>query len=184
MVWDNRAVSPVITTILMVAIVVILAATTSVFVLGIGESVQDPGPNIAESSGEFVAGGDGDQQVVRITHVAGDTVNVENLEIKVSAPDCNEQVRLVDFPGDGYFSYTLADENIEGNDDFISQGFAAENQGPIYVEEDNQWTAGETVSFRITVGECDFRKPGIERLEVTVIHTESDKILIEERFSV
>jgi flagellin-like protein len=183
MVRDRRAVSPVISTILMVAIAVILAATISVFVLDIGEDIQNPGPNVAESSGEFIAGSDGDKQVVRITHVAGDTVNVENIEIIVRAPDCDEQVRLVDLPGDGFFSYTLADENIDGNDDFISQGFNADNKGPIYVEENNQWTAGETISFRIAVTECDFRKPEVEQLEVSIIHVESNKILIEEKFS-
>lgn len=167
----------------MIAITVILAATISVLVLDVGEDIQNPGPNVAESSGEFIAGSDGDKQVVRITHIAGDTVNVENIEIIVRAPDCNQQVRLVDLPGDGSFSYTLADENLDG-DDFISQGSAADNQGPIYVDEDNQWTAGETISFRITVGECDFREPEVKQLEVSIIHIESNKILIEEKFSV
>jgi flagellin-like protein len=180
---DDRAVSPAIATILMVAIAVVLAATTSVFVLDLGESVQDPGPMIGESSGEFIAGGDGDDQVVRITHIAGDTVNVENVEIVVRAPDCNEQVRLVDLPGDGPYDYTLADENIEGNVDFISQWFEADNQGPIYVEEDNQWNPGETISFRINVGTCDFREPDVKHLEVSVVHTGSGKMLIEKEFT-
>lgn len=166
----------------MLAITVILAATISVVVLDVGEDIQNPGPTVAESSGEFIAGSDGDEQVVRITHIAGDTVNVKNIEIIVRAPDCNKQVRLVDLPGDGFYSYTLADENLDG-DDFISQGFNADNQGPIYVDEDNQWTAGETISFRITVGECDFQKPEVEQLEVSIIHIESNKILIEQKFS-
>lgn len=179
---DRRAVSPVIATILILAIVVSLAATLSVFLLDIGESVRNPGPNVAESTGEFVAGADGDQQVVRITHVAGDTVDVKNIEIIVRAPDCNKQARLVDLPGDGFFDYTLADENIEG-DDFISQGFRADNQGPIYADEDDRWTAGETVSFRISKTECNFEDADIKQLDVVIVHTQSNKILIKERFA-
>jgi flagellin-like protein len=181
---QERAVSAVISTVLMVAIVVIIAATVSVFVLGFVEDIQDPGPVVADSTGEFVAGSAGDEQVVRITHLAGDTVNIENIEIVVKAPDCGKQARLVDLPGDGYFDYTLSDENIRGDENLISQGFAAENDGPIYVEEDNKWTAGEAISFRIAVGGCDFRKPENSELAVLVIHTQSNKILIEEHFSV
>jgi len=178
----RRAVSPVIATILIRAIVVSLAATLSVFLLDVGDAVRNPGPNVAESTGEFIAGGDADQQVVRTTHSAGDTVDVKNIEIIVRAPDCNKQARLVDLPGDGFFDYTLADANIDG-DDFISQGFRADNRGPIYVDEDDQWTAGETVSFRISKTECNFENPDIDRLDVVIVHTPSNKILIEETFA-
>lgn len=182
---QDRAVAPVISTILLVAVTVILASVIAVFVIGLGEDVENPGPNVGKSSGEFVAGGQGDEQVVRITHVAGDPVNVENIEIIVRAIDCDTEATLVDLPGDGFFSYTLADKNIQGNDDLISQKFSADNVGPIYVEHsDKEWSAGETISFRITVGECDFRTPSVTDLKVSVIHTESNKILITETFSV
>lgn len=42
---DDRAVSPVIGVILMVAITVILAAVIGSFVLGLGNSVQQTAPN-------------------------------------------------------------------------------------------------------------------------------------------
>ncbi|MCY4732257.1 type IV pilin N-terminal domain-containing protein [Natronomonas gomsonensis] len=42
---DNRAVSPVIGVILMVAITVILAAVIGTFVLGLGDQVQQTSPN-------------------------------------------------------------------------------------------------------------------------------------------
>jgi len=51
---DRRGVSPVVSTILVVAIVVILAATISVAVFDTTENINEPAPNIAESSGEFV----------------------------------------------------------------------------------------------------------------------------------
>jgi flagellin-like protein len=56
MVRESRGVSSVISTILMVAIAVIPPATISVFVLDLGEDIQNPGPDIAQSSGEFIAG--------------------------------------------------------------------------------------------------------------------------------
>ena len=193
MMKQNRAVVPIISIILMAAVVVILAATMSVLVFDIGDSIQEPGPNIAESSGEFVAGSDDEDQVVRITHVAGDTVDVESIEIVLRVPEQGEQVRLVDLPGDGLFTYTLDDSNIQGNTDLaddtdvIDQGpFASNaNTGPIYEDaDDQQWSAGETIAIELSsTSGWDFRTSEYTELEVYVVHTESEKVLIRERFS-
>lgn len=80
---DSRGVSSVISTILMVAIVVILIATVSASFFGLLDELSQPTPNVAETAGEFVAGGDRDEQVVQITHVAGDSVVIEGTEIIV-----------------------------------------------------------------------------------------------------
>jgi len=55
---QDRAVTPVISTILMVAIVVILAAVISTFVLGFTENFSDPAPTVGDTTGEFVPGAD------------------------------------------------------------------------------------------------------------------------------
>lgn len=184
---DERAVSPIISTILLVAVTVILAATISVLVLGLGEDVENPGPNIAESTGEFTAGATTEDQVVKITHVAGDSVTVQNMEILIRAPDCNARATLVDLPGDGdNFRYTLADSNIEGDKDLIDQGpFAQQvNTGPIYADaDDSKWDAGETIAIEIAVGGCDFRKETNTELDVLIRHTESNTVLIKQEFS-
>lgn len=189
---QDRAVSPVISTILLVAIVVVLAAIISPFVLEVTETVQDPAPNVAQSSGEFVAGAGDSDQVVRITHLAGDTIEAESIEIVLRAPEQNEQIRLVDLPGDGFFSFTLDDDNIQGstdladNTDVIDQGSGASdvNKGPIYTDaDDQQWTAGETIAIELAVGGWDFRTSNYNQLEVAVIHTDSESILIEKQFS-
>jgi FlaG/FlaF family flagellin (archaellin) len=52
--WSSRAVSSVIGNILLVATVVILAATISVFALGFTEETTDAGPVVGQSSGELV----------------------------------------------------------------------------------------------------------------------------------
>lgn len=75
---QDRAATPVVSTILIVAIVIILAATVSVFFLGVTEDINEPAPNVADTTGEFEVGSaDSDNQVVQITHIAVDNVNVK-----------------------------------------------------------------------------------------------------------
>lgn len=82
---DFRGVSPVISVILMVAIVVILGAVISVFVLGLGEEVSDPGPTVTFEAEER------NSDIVVFTHRAGDTLNAKNIRVRgaasVNAPD-------------------------------------------------------------------------------------------------
>jgi flagellin-like protein len=77
---DERAVSPVIGVILMVAITVILAAVIGTFVLGLGDQVQETAPNA-----QFNADLDGNATDdyggnLTFTHQGGDTVDAERLE--------------------------------------------------------------------------------------------------------
>ncbi|QZX99863.1 type IV pilin [Halobaculum rubrum] len=76
---DDRAVSPVIGVILMVAITVILAAVIGSFVLGLGNSVQQTAPN-ANIQFDFNATN------VTATHTGGDTIpSGETLTLNASA---------------------------------------------------------------------------------------------------
>jgi flagellin-like protein len=88
---DDRAVSPVIGVILMVAITVILAAVIGTFVLGLGENVQSNNPSTSfgfdldEGSTSGTTGleggagsSDGD---LTITHESGDTIDPERISI-------------------------------------------------------------------------------------------------------
>ncbi|WP_348610649.1 type IV pilin N-terminal domain-containing protein [Halobaculum rarum] len=68
---DDRAVSPVIGVILMVAITVILAAVIGSFVLGLGNSVQQTSPN---ANFQFDYSATGDNYDVTATHTGGDTI--------------------------------------------------------------------------------------------------------------
>ena len=67
---DDRAVSPVIGVILMVAITVILAAVIGSFVLGLGNSVQQTAPN---ANFQFSYNDSGKTNVTA-THTGGDTI--------------------------------------------------------------------------------------------------------------
>jgi flagellin-like protein len=87
---EERAVSPVIGVILMVAITVILAAVIGAFVLEIGDQ-QETAPNTSFDSEERVVFGDSRKlgqdpanlTVVDITHAGGDTVPISQANIKV-----------------------------------------------------------------------------------------------------
>ncbi|WP_299232831.1 type IV pilin N-terminal domain-containing protein [Natronomonas sp.] len=77
---DDRAVSPVIGVILMVAITVILAAVIGTFVLGLGDQVQQTAPNAQISIT------DNTTNSVTIAHGGGDTFNDQNtVEIRVTS---------------------------------------------------------------------------------------------------
>jgi flagellin-like protein len=71
---EDRAVSPVIGVILMVAITVILAAVIGTFVLGLGDQVSESAPQ-ASMSFEFNNSG------VNITHEGGETLERSNLNV-------------------------------------------------------------------------------------------------------
>lgn len=76
---ENRAVSPVIGVILMVAITVILAAVIGTFVLGLGDQVQQTSPN-AQWDWE-----NPDSKNLSVTHEGGDSVTASTLEVTGSS---------------------------------------------------------------------------------------------------
>ncbi|MUV87011.1 type IV pilin [Natronomonas sp. CBA1123] len=92
---ENRAVSPVIGVILMVAITVILAAVIGTFVLGLGDQVQQTSPNAQWNWDQSIADttNTDSADTLTITHEGGDTVDVTLLEVSGSAiingPHCN-----------------------------------------------------------------------------------------------
>ena len=93
---DDRAVSPVIGVILMVAITVILAAVIGAFVFGLGDQIQETAPNAQISITEIDVTGD----TVTFVHNGGDTFHDGNtVEIRVTA--AGEEVGSLT-PGDDF----------------------------------------------------------------------------------
>ncbi|MWV65949.1 type IV pilin [Halorubrum sp. JWXQ-INN 858] len=81
---DDKAVSPVIGVILMVAITVILAAVIGTFVLGLGDSIGDSAPTVQfDTSFEDNEGGSG---IATFEHVSGNAVE-ENEWIVAASGD-------------------------------------------------------------------------------------------------
>jgi flagellin-like protein len=75
---DERAVSPVIGVILMVAITVILAAVIGTFVLGLGENVQSTAPS-ASFAFDYDSDAGGDS--LTITHESGDAIDPDRVDV-------------------------------------------------------------------------------------------------------
>lgn len=86
---ENRAVSPVIGVILMVAITVILAAVIGTFVLGLGDQVQQTSPN---AQFDWEEGTDADGDTVTVTHESGADIDPTTLEVTGAgtSPLCHE----------------------------------------------------------------------------------------------
>jgi FlaG/FlaF family flagellin (archaellin) len=176
---------------MVVAVVVILAAIVSVAAFGFMSDINEPAPNVADTAGEFEAGAD--NQVVRITHIGGDSVPAEEIEIIVrasgSGDDLPLEARLVDLPSDG-FGTKIDDTNIQG-DDFLDQGTSSPDDQIIVEEDSDIWEAGDTIQFVIASSGngADFTDPPTyddneaDTLEVIIVHTPSDAIISESTFT-
>ncbi|WP_318569925.1 type IV pilin N-terminal domain-containing protein [Salinigranum marinum] len=81
---EDRAVSPVIGVILMVAITVILAAVIGTFVLGLGDQVSQSAPQ-AQFTFEF--SDSTSSESITITHDGGDAVSADQLSVNVAGTE-------------------------------------------------------------------------------------------------
>jgi flagellin-like protein len=77
---DDRAVSPVIGVILMVAITVILAAVIGTFVLGLGDQVQQTTPQAS-----FGFDTSNSSQDLTVTHESGDSISSSDVKLSSTA---------------------------------------------------------------------------------------------------
>jgi flagellin-like protein len=79
---DDRAVSPVVGVVLLVAITVVLAAVVGAFALGVGEGQRET-PQ-ATFDFEVVLEGSGQPDEMRVTHATGDTIPGDELYLTAS----------------------------------------------------------------------------------------------------
>ena len=188
----NRGVSPVVSVILLVAIVVILAATISAFVLNFGSNVNTEPPFVAQSSGDVDPADGGDGGILTVTHEGGDPIQVSNIEIVVDATDtCGKRARVVNLPADySYGGDQLDDENfVNGASSILVKGhpFAFEewNIGPLGDHTDNAFEVGESFQLRLSGDQSDGCpvQQG-DRLRVAVVHTPSETVVISQKITV
>lgn len=165
---SERGVSPVIGVVLMVAVVVVVAAAVSLVGVGFVDDLRHPAPTVGQSSGELVVQDGNDGGVVRLTHVAGDSLTVSDLEIAVDAEDaCGESGRLVNLPA-------ADDVEYEGDDIFDERPYKV--TGPLG-EAGATWRPGETSSFRLASSECDLDSG--DTVTVRVVHTPTKSVIVE-----
>jgi len=109
---ENRGVSPVIATVLVVAIVVIISASIAAVTLGFTDQLGDPAPTAAF---EFDHG-DGWE----ITHTQGDSIDADALQIRIDDPD-GVADNVTDWPGEGSVSagsaVKVGGSDTTGNED-------------------------------------------------------------------
>jgi len=181
---SDRAASPVVGVVVLVAMVLIVAATVGWAGLGFSEQLREPAPNVAESTGNLETQVGANDGIVRITHVAGESVNVENIEIVVDATSaCGKRERLINLPEKGTYSGRFDDSNVESewiNNSMIDGGFNA-NLGVLDSRTSNTFDAGSSFEFRITGGKCQL-EPG-DTITVRVIHTLSESVVIEKELT-
>jgi len=153
---DDRAVSPVIGVILMVAITVILAAVIGTFVLGLGDQVQSTTPQASfgfdQGTTDVTANKIGGDQVdipatsVTITHESGSTIDASNLDVTVdgktaytalSDPDTDD----IDEVGGTFSGDVSAGSSVTivaaANDDGISPGDGGTNSEYVVGDSDS-----------------------------------------------
>ncbi len=115
---DDRAVSPVIGVILMVAITVILAAVIGAFVLGLGDQVQETSPNAQISITNATEGGD----AVTFAHNGGDSFSDQNtneLRVTVNGAEygsVNPTDNASDFPFQAGNEITIGGDTLNEDD--------------------------------------------------------------------
>lgn len=110
----ERAVSPVIGVILMVAITVILASVIGTFVLDMGQAVEETGPlvslGIEDAEENYDPTGDtGLEDFVVIEHQSGDDVDADSLRIIVRNESSNQIIAE-------YHEGAISDPSGEAND--------------------------------------------------------------------
>ena len=91
---DDRAVSPVIGVILMVAITVILAAVIGTFVLGLGDSLGDNQPTAQISASLDIDATN--NATVSIDHNGGDSIPAGEMRVVVSSDEAPDSAGTVD----------------------------------------------------------------------------------------
>jgi len=130
---DDRAVSPVIGVILMVAITVILAAVIGTFVLGLGDQIQSTTPQAS-----FGFDTQNDKADVVITHESGDSIPASDLTVSATDTIANGAANGDNSEAWGNFSNSGGDTISAGDSVTVSHGssWAGETIRVVYSNPD------------------------------------------------
>jgi len=139
---DDRAVSPVIGVILMVAITVILAAVIGAFVLNLGNDIQNTAPTA--SIGASDAGGQLNSStvdtVLYVNHQQGDSIKQSNLRLTVTN-ESGAQIADINWNSSDEDWETTGNLNISST--LADSSFDAGDQLTISEVENDSVTAGD-----------------------------------------
>lgn len=173
----DRAVSPVLGVVLLVALTTLLASTVGAFALGV--TTPTATPSVATSTGPLVASdhADGDrEQRVRIVHEGGPPVNVTDLELVLTVERTGEHARVTDLP---VRANKLDSASVEGGE-FLdaSHGETVGALSAAPPDTDGVWSAGDTLGVRLT--SSDVRLVPGDQVTVRVVHAPSGGVVATE----
>lgn len=185
---DRRAASPVIGVVALVAMVLIVAATVGWAGLGFSEQIREPAPNVAESSGKLIADTDVNGQIVKMTHISGDSIDVKNIEIAVTAKtdDSRKKARIINLPLD-YGTPTgnpIQPKNLKYDEgSMIAKAGGSYDHGVLHEDNKNVFDAGSAFAFRIKSGSSGIVLNSGDTVTVRVIHLPSKSVIIKKELT-
>ena len=174
---DDRAVSPVIGVILMVAITVILAAVIGTFVLDLGQELGDDetAPTMAidaDTHNDFEYNEDGEldgemddpQDFIVMSHETGDELDTDDIEIQLSDES-------------GVDVFTLTPGGEESWEVDVEDGDLTGDHVTFEADTDDEFGAGDTIVITAAADDVDedlseLLNPG-EEYELSIIHNPS-----------
>lgn len=142
----DRAMSPVLASVLLVGITVVCAAVFGTLVFGQVAAVDEPAPQAT-----FSLSATGDS--ISLVHERGDAVAVGPLRVEVAV----DGEPLTHQPPVPFFA---------------ARGFHGGPTGPFNPSDDGEWTAGETATLRVAGTNAPALTPGAE-LTVDLFHGET-----------
>ena len=165
---ETRASSPVVGVVVLVGLTVTLAAAGGAL-LAFGSSLEEPPPRATFEARLDATDGWPDGQRLRVVHVGGDPVPVDELALVVTLERVDAHARLTGFP-----TRRLTDANVRGSTVF-DNGYAGVDGALDAAHTDGRWASGESTSVRIAQGDVDVR-PG-DHARVAVVHTPTNAVL-------
>lgn len=175
---SSRGVSPVIGVILMVAITVTLAAVVGAFVMGVGDELMEPAPQVTLDTGDaadtleynrFSSAGDGDS-VLYLEHRGGDELQYDEIKILIKNQNGSTIIR------DGNMSDStvyVKTDGYTGSTDYLT--WNGTDEGTLGVGEQVTLTETPRGDFPIDSGEYTLQV--IDRPSKQIVYRQ--KIVIE-----
>jgi flagellin-like protein len=166
---EDRAVSPVIGVILMVAITVILAAVIGTFVLGLGDQLGQSTPqssvSVSDSNADYVNDDGSAQNFTTLSHTGGDDIVVSDMQLIVRFASNNTEVARYDG------EWTSPVFGSPSSDITVYQ-----NGGTDF---DDEITTGDIVKIQVADPGTASDLPDNTEYQVTIIHKPSDNQIVQ-----
>lgn len=162
---EERAVSPVIGVILMVAVTVILAAVIAGALMGMGDSIGDT-PTTANAEVNVNSGYDNSslndsEEIVYISHSSGDSIDQDNVQVNLRSEDGAPIVSLTDESDQENITIDMNNEDFNAGSTITVESTDDGDSPEDYPEELEN---GETIVVQLVDTQTD----------TTVVDTEVD----------